>query len=195
MKTSTFLLAVSLLIVLSACDRNSVAPSPVIESPLIGLFYDGNNQDAPLLQGGRTYEAGVRFPQSELGNASGGTAETIYLYIQDLPESCSVKLYANSSDNTPENLLYSAVISSDIEENSWHAHEVGREVILPDEDIWVVVQFSHAFNQQTLGCDPGPAAPDGDWLLDSNDGDWLPLVQRAPGVNINWNIRLAVQPI
>jgi len=54
------------------------------------------------------------------------------------------------------------------------------------------VAFTNAVSQPTVGCDPGPAVPDGDWLYSSADGQWMALSQRFR-VSINWNIRGTVE--
>jgi hypothetical protein len=41
---------------------------------------------------------------------------------------------------------------------------------------------------QSIGCDAGPAAPDGDWLYQDSDQEWQTFRQRT-GESINWNIR------
>ena len=67
-----------------------------------------------------------------------------------------------------------------------------RDIDLTDQDIWVAVQFSHIDQQATLGCDPGPAVEDGDWIL--NGGGWQTLRGLSAEVNINWNIRAILTP-
>ena len=187
-------LLIGLLFTNFACKSDGPGPEPQISAPLIALNYDGANQTAPLLPGGVTYEAGIRILQGELGTASGGVLETVYLYIQEVPESATLLVYSKSINDTPDELLYSSVITTDLEANSWNTHSLSREVVLPDQDIWIAFRFAHAFDQQTIGCDAGPGSPDGDWLYESSDNAWTPLVQRSPGVNINWNIRAAVRP-
>jgi hypothetical protein len=196
--TKPFSLALSLLTVLLltslGCRSDGPEPAPQISAPLVALSYDGANQTAPLLPGGVTYEAAIRIPQADLGTTTAGVLETVYLYIQDVPESGTLLVYSKSTNETPDELLYSSVISADLKENSWNTHTLTREVVIPDQDIWIAFRFSHAFDQQTIGCDAGPGSPEGDWLYESSDNSWIPLKQRSPGVNINWNIRAAVRP-
>lgn len=181
------------LFTFTACDPDSVSPEPVIESPKIALHYDAANQDAPSLTGARTYEGAIRIPQSELGDALNGTLTEVYFFIQELPESASIKIYSGSDGNAPKTQLYSGVVSNNIQANAWNTHSLNRSVDIPDDDLWISFSFSHTLDQRTLGCDIGPANPNGDWLFDNVAGSWLKL-SNVSAVNINWNIRAAVLP-
>lgn len=178
---------------MSGCQPDPVSPEPVIEAPKIALHYDDANQDAPALTGARTYEGAIRIPQSDLGDAIGGTMTEVYFFIQEVPESASIKIYSGSNGDGPGDRIYSGVASSGIQANAWNTHSLNRTVEIPDDDLWISFSFSHTLDQRTLGCDVGPAAPNGDWLFDNTVGTWQKL-SNISAVNINWNLRAAVLP-
>ncbi|MDX1909617.1 MAG: hypothetical protein SF053_21440 [Bacteroidia bacterium] len=180
------------MLLVTACEDTQILPEPVIDAPQRALKYDGSNVTAPQLPA-NSYEAAARFAGGSLGFAT-GTLEDVYFYILDRPSSCTIKVYEGTADNAPDSLIYSAVVSSDVVANSWNRHTLTRDVKVGAKDLWIAVKFSHSLDQRTLGCDAGPAAADGDWLLDAADGQWIKLVNRTSLININWNIRGAVTP-
>ncbi|RMG55693.1 MAG: hypothetical protein D6722_27520 [Bacteroidetes bacterium] len=192
MKIPAFVpIAVFIALGLMACQRGDPAPQP--DAPLSVVHYDGENRTAPNLPGS-TYEAAIRLGPEELAPVQGGTLAAVYYFFRELPETATVKVYKGTVDNAPENEVYSAIVSGDLQENSWHTHELSNPVALDGEDIWISVRFAHADARRSIGCDPGPAVTDGEWLYDSLDGLWRTFQQRSPGANINWNIRAVVSP-
>lgn len=158
---------------------------------IIELRYDENNFSAPELPSA-TYEAGTMFPASFSGNDAGNELIAVEYFIQALPTSASLKIYTGGTD-APDSLIYSAAILSEIDNNSWNTHNLPTAIELTGSDnIWINIEFTQNGLQRTLGCDPGPASTNGDWLYDSNDGLWIPLVDRST-IDINWNIRGQVQ--
>lgn len=194
LKVSTYFILLSISIFLFACGGEQISPEPVIEAPLIALNYDSANEDAPSLVGATTYEGAIRIPKDDLGTAVNGTITEVHFYIQELPQSASLKIYSGSTGDTPTTQLYSAVISSEIEANTWNTHTLRQSVSVPDEDLWISVTFAHTLDQRTLGCDVGPANPNGDWLYSNATGQWTRLNSLSPAISINWNIRAAVMP-
>lgn len=188
-------LAAGLLIWLQACNTDGLTPGPVVEAPFIQLNLDGDNLDAPLLAGG-TYEAGVRFVPGALADAEGGLIRTVQFYLTERPNTCAVRLYkGTNTDGQPDELLYNAVVSSEISAGRWNEHALSEDITVSDDDLWVVIRFSTNNAQQSLGCDPGPAVNNGDWLYSGQDDQWRTLRDRSGnGVNINWNIRAVVEP-
>ncbi|MEO0468641.1 MAG: hypothetical protein AAF206_03400 [Bacteroidota bacterium] len=191
MKRLNLFLSFVLIISLIACDRNNLEPGPQIEPPLVALQYDGPNQTAPSLAGG-TYEGSVRFRSNQLANIVDGKLTDVYFYIMEKPQSVSVKIYEGSENTGPRDLVYSAGVTSAVTGNSWNQHTLSNPLNISGEDLWIAVKFSHTNQAQTLGCDPGPNQPNGDWLLDESDNQWLTFGNRAAGASINWNIRAAV---
>jgi len=76
--------------------------------------------------------------------------------------------------------------------NDWNSHVLPTPVSVPAGDLWVSLEFTHAAPLRVIGCDAGPAAPDGDWLYSSTDGTWLTFGQRFAG-SVNWNIRAVIE--
>lgn len=164
---------------------------PTIDENLIVLNYDGPNQDAPQLPA-QTYEAAVRFPPSEVGVAVGGKLKEIHYYIQAPPLNCEIRVYTSKGGNVPDRLIYQREVTRSIQAGQWNRHTLITPIPLNTDDLWIAVRFTQDIVQRTMGCDPGPAEANGDWLLDESDSQWIPLNQRAQ-IDINWNIRAAVE--
>lgn len=179
-----------LCLLVLGCNPNDLAPVP--DPPLTVVHYDGENRTAPNLPGS-TYEAAIRLGAAELGDVLGGELTGVYYYFRDLPETATLKLYRGSVDNAPAQEIYSAIVSSTLTEQSWHTHELSSPIVLDGSDIWISLRFGHSGNRRTIGCDPGPAVAEGDWLYDELDGLWRTFRQRSPGADVNWNIRAIVR--
>jgi len=186
-----WMLAGMLLIAVSCNSEEQRFLEPEIDENLIVLSHDGPNVDAPLLPA-QTYEAAVRFTSSEVGVAVGGRLKEIHFFIRIPPQNCEVRVYTSKGGNTPDRLIYQREVTRTISADAWNKHTLINPIPLNTDDLWIAVRFSHDTDQRTLGCDPGPANANGDWLLDESDGRWLPLRQRS-SININWNIRAAVE--
>jgi hypothetical protein len=177
-------LILPLILLFAGCEGNDI-PSP--PDGYSFLNYDGKNRDAPALPG-NTYEGAARFPASRLIPNLGDTLEEVHFYIRDLPESCEVRIYSGEIAGAPDSLLYSADVSSQISAGSWNIHKLASPVPIEGPELWLAIRFSHTDEKRTLGCDPGPAVTNGDWLYDAGDGFWIPLSDRSQ-IDINWNIR------
>ena len=172
----------------AACKKD---PAPDVDPGLTVVNYDDNNQDAPTLPAG-TFEAGVRFPASRMAEFNGAKLDQIQYYIRDVPRSAELRVYTLSNGDAPKDLRYSVNITAEIAEGSWMTHTLSTPLTLDGQDLWVAIYFSTVQSQRTIGCDPGPAVTNGDWLWDQADATWLPLRQRS-AVDINWNIRALVR--
>lgn len=152
------------------------------------LRYDGENLTGPVLSAG-TYEAAARFPASFLEEYEGRSIEAINFFLGDIPAGCVVKVYeGTTTGNQPENEIYSFDVSAGVQAPSWNRLTLNNPIPVGSEDLWLSIVLVHNQEQQSIGCDAGPNQTNGDWLYDSNDGQWLPFVDRTPD-NINWNIR------
>ncbi|WNJ17930.1 hypothetical protein [Pontibacter sp. G13] len=194
-KNATFLLAVmTLLLGSSACNDNGNIAEPSIDPPLVALNYDSDNQDSPELPGA-TYEGAVKFPEEIMSTYEDNLLEGVYIFTQDLPQTATIKVYKGTLAGAPRELLYSQVITDELSRNSWNFHRLNRTIELDGSDLWLAFKFSHSDNLRVLGCDPGPAVADGDYLFDSSDSQWIKLSSRtANEININWNIRGVISP-
>ena len=110
-------------------------------------------------------------------------------YIKEVPTSARIKVY-NGGIITPSSVIYEQDITSELQTESWITHTIADPIILDGSDLWIAVSFSHTGESRVMGCDGGPADPDGDWMFDTLDGEWDALLNRTGGaVSINWNIR------
>ena len=155
------------------------------------LNYDGGNLNAPTLDIG-THQAAARFTPAKIGGLVGKTIKEIRYFIYEKPDSVKVKLYGPNNETTPGNLLYSADVTAAAEAGKWNVHTLSQAVTLKNEDIWLSIEIKLAVSRRTIGCDPGPAVMDGDWLNSSTDNLWIPFNKRT-SISINWNIRLNVE--
>lgn len=171
------------------CSEKKVATNPDTVSEFT-LHYDQDNLSSPSLVAGK-YEASARFTNAQIGNLVGREVTEVHYYIADKPESCRVKIYGQQSANSPGSLLYAAEVTTETQAHKWNVHKLTQPVKLTSSDLWISLEFSHPARQATVGCDPGPAVKDGDWLYASSDNAWTPLSQRT-SISINWNIRAVV---
>jgi len=180
-------------------NNNTTTTPPIITPPLSTctncelLYYGQNQADAPTLDPG-LYEAAARFTPTKIGNLVGKTIKEIHFFIIEKPDSIKLKLYGPSNDSTgtaPGDLLYSADITESAKSHRWNAHILTQAVTLKNEDMWLSIEFKLSGASKTVGCDPGPALPNGDWLHSTSDGEWIPFNIRT-GTSINWTIRLNV---
>ncbi|MEK7728009.1 MAG: hypothetical protein AAB354_06305 [candidate division KSB1 bacterium] len=170
------------------CTENTLGPVSGEEAL---LHYDKDQDSSPFLAAGR-YEAAARFTSTQIGNRTGRDLAEVRYYVANKPESMRVKIYGAQSSAAPGSLLYSADVLAATQPHTWNTHLLAQPVRLTSNDIWISLEFSHSARQATLGCDPGPAVTDGDWLYAADDGQWQTLRQRTT-ININWNIRGVVK--
>jgi hypothetical protein len=173
------------------CNRDKNPLEPGDNTTMESLHYDAGQLSSPLLAGG-TYEAAARFTAAQIGDWAGGEIVEVQFYVANRPQTCEVKIYGANSVVMPGGLLYSADVSSATTANAWNTHTLTTPVTLGASDIWISIKFTHSALQPTIGCDPGPAVTDGDWLFSSADDAWMPFNQRS-GISINWNIRGTVR--
>lgn len=170
------------------CNDKSTNPDP---PSALTLHYDKEQDSSPNLSAGR-YEAAARFTSTQIGNLAGRDLIEVHYYLANKPETCRVKIYGQNSANQPGSVLYSADVTSATQAHQWNVHKLAQTVKLTSADIWISIEFTHSARQATIGCDPGPAVQDGDWLYSLADGAWRPLSQRT-SISINWNIRGVAQ--
>jgi len=151
------------------------------------LHYDGVQVNSPNLPGNTTYEAAARFTPATLGGLANGDLVKVLFHISTPPDNCKVKVYGPGTADTPGSLLYSADVTTSVVGASWNSHVLANPVRVPNGDLWISIEFTDATMQRTIGCDSGPAVPDGNWLFDSGNGSWAPFF-----VSVNWNVRAAI---
>ncbi len=177
-----------LLLVGSGCSDDDDVTDPDGDTFSVELHYDAPNDSSPNLAGA-TYEAAARFTTVQTGGLVGGVLTEVRFYIDTLPTSCRVKIYGANTATAPGALLYTSPdVTAGLVADGWNTHVLTSGVTVPNGDLWISIEFTHAGLQATIGCDPGPAVPDGDWLFSSTDGNWTPFNDRF-AVSVNWNIR------
>jgi len=155
------------------------------------LSYDGENVTGPLLQAG-TWEAAVRFTTAETTPFTGQRLTEVTFYMGPAPSGAAVRIYGPGSNNLPGSLLYTAEVGNAIRTNSWNTHTIASPIEITGEELWISIGLVHQGNQQSIGCDAGPAATNGDWLFWDGDGDWQTYRART-NESVNWNIRGIVE--
>lgn len=180
------------LLLAADCNHNDVVQPPA-QTRTVELRYDGDNASAPQLPAD-SYEGAARFTPTQTAGLVGGRLIEAEYYIFTAPTAIQLRVYGAGTATTPGALLYAADVTAGTVANAWNTHILPSPVTVPAGDLWISIAFSQSATQRTLGCDPGPAVPDGDWLYAAGDGNWIPLIQRYSGaVNINWNVRGVVQ--
>lgn len=170
------------LVFLLACNKDE---EPVTSD----LHYDGPNQTAPFIEAG-THETAAKFTIVQTGPLAGRNLTEVQYYLVNLPATCSLRVYAQGDASTPGTLLYSSDLSGEMTPNSWNRHVLSTPVTITGEDLWIAIRVEHQNRTNTIGCDPGPANRNGDWILSSSDNEWKTFRERTNlQVNINWNIR------
>ncbi len=177
---------------LVSCDKDN-NNGPDIPDNLEVLNYDAANFDAPFLPA-QTYESGVRFSPTRLAPYLGKNLVSVYYYFKELPQSARIKVYTSSGGLEPTQLIYDAPLTN-FTGFAWNSHTLTTPYNIQSTDLWVTIEYTQISDGRILGCDPGPAVLDGDWHWDASDSTWTPLVTRTNGaLDINWNIRLAIDP-
>jgi hypothetical protein len=192
------LFVIMLSFLLITCTKNDPAPGIITPPPTQPppppefqlLYYGGNVSNAPQLAAG-SYEAAARFTATKIGTLVDKEIIEVHYYIANKPDSCKIKINGPLNDETPGGLLYSADVTNETKAGQWNVHKLTKSVKLKSEDIWLSIGFKQSIIQSTIGCDPGPALKDGDWLYALDDGKWMPFIKRT-SISINWTIRLSV---
>ena len=193
-RTISYLLPV--LFLLGACGQDPIIETPVLEGDQFFINYDGENEAAPQLPAGGFFEAATQLTPDTWETSDSASLVSVYFYLDALPEESSLLIYRGGANDRPDTLLLSQSLSRrQLTAGSWNKIDLDRAILLEDQDIWISYRFTNAVDQRTLGCDPGPANPLGNWLYDSFDEQWISLETRTQGgIDINWNLRGVVNP-
>ena len=182
MKTFRYLVFLTVLLAVSCGEDDQPSGDNV-------LNYDGENFTAPTLPPG-LYEASARFPSLITRNVIGRQIEAVSFYMYDVPQSVFILISQDQSPTEPGPVLYSQDVRAQLSANSWNTVSLNQPFALDGSSVWVSVEVDIGGNTpaQTIGCDEGPANPNGDWLYDGSDQQWRRFTDRV-GESINWNIR------
>ncbi len=184
---NAFLILLAFSLVFVSCQKDDEdTPQEVNDYQ---FSYDGDAADAPALAAG-SYDLGARFPGSVTDNFEGKQLEEVSFYILSVPNKCELLIFGQGTDTEPGGLLYSANLTSSIDGETWNKHLLTSPVDIGTEDIWICVRVEHGSTMGSLGCDTGPANPNGDWMFLASSNEWTSLRTFSNNeVNINWNIR------
>ena len=181
MKKHTFLLCCLSLLIFSCSDDD--------ETNL--LSFDTANITGPFLEAA-TWEAAARFTPAETSEFTGLRLTQVEYFIgNDVPEA-TIIVYGPGINNEPGAILYQANIENSIAAGVWNDHRIATPIDITGQEIWISFRLLHDFGQSSIGCDAGPANPNGDWLFSSIDNQWITFSDRT-GESVNWNIRGVVE--
>lgn len=169
----------------AACDDDSATPGQTI------LKYDNENATGPQLETG-FHEMAVRFPAGKMAEHAGKKLTEVQFFVGNLPQDCKVKVYGQGTSTSPGTVLYEKDVTNALATGEWNKHPVSPVLTLTGEDLWLSIGFTHAGEQQSIGCDSGPNKGDSDWLWKSGDGQWKTYADRT-SESVNWNIRGVVE--
>ncbi|GAB4290185.1 MAG: hypothetical protein Kow0098_08580 [Ignavibacteriaceae bacterium] len=158
--------------------------APDRDGAVVLQWDDGVNFDAIGLTSGGTFEVSARFPASITGTYSGYNLTQVEIYINDVPDNCTLKIYDQGTATSPGTLLHSEDVTS-ATVSGWNIFTLSSPVAITGDDIWVGYEVTHAAGFFPAGVDAGPAVPDGDWIYLS-PGPWAHL--NDFGLPYNWNI-------
>lgn len=164
--------------------------APSIGQGKVALHHDDYNMDAPVLEMG-SYRVAAKYNSSDIDEVSGGKLIAVQYYMAHVPSGAVLKVFKGGT-NEPGTEVYEANILAGMNAHQWNVHEMTDSVVI-DEPIWIEISFDAQAETKFIGCDPGPANPNGDWMWFSGDNLWQRYVNRTE-TSINWNIRGVVFP-
>lgn len=154
------------------------------------LNYDGPNFTAPTNGDGFTTFA-ARFPESETQEFIGRKLEKISFFLEQIPISTVVIVYADNSTDTriPGPELYSIDLTQRIRNTGWIEHVLTTPIDITGEGLWLAVEVDLEAGDQAIGCDQGANYnPNGD-RLQTPANVWTSFNEITGNERINWNIR------
>jgi len=192
----TGLILLSMLAVF-ACKKKEEEPTevrnyaPGVPAGMAYLNHDDYNIDAPVLPSG-TYETAVRFTNADQSTLVNGRLHAVQYYVSSKPAQIQLRVYQGGTNN-PGNLVYTANLISEVERTKWNTHTLSDTITINNSDLWIGIRFTTNVEGKTIGCDPGPATANGDWMWDALDASWIRYSNRT-ATSINWNVRGVVEP-
>ncbi len=181
-----FLIVLISLGVISCGDDNEPIPSDRTV-----LNYDGDNITAPTLPQG-LYEFAVRFPEVVTRNVSGRNIEEVSFYLYDVPAQLFINISPDFTPSLPGDILNTQQVTN-LQSNSWNTVRLDQPYSLDGTPVWVGIEVTLNDLMQTVGCDSGPANPNGDWLYDEENREWDTFRSRTnDNESVNWNIRVVI---
>jgi hypothetical protein len=157
--------------------------SPVQSDEETIRYDDGVNYNAIGLISGGTFQVAAYFHASTMAQYAGMILQKLEFYINDVPDTCKIKIYGGDTWASPGPLLYEQTVFPAA--HSWNIFYLDPYVDITGEDIWIGYEVTHDAGENPAGCDAGPAiAGFGDMIY--FNGTWAPL--STLGLDYNWNI-------
>ena len=153
------------------------------------LSLDGPNLTGPILAAG-THRFAVQFFPEDLDPFAGRNLATARVFVGRAPESMRVSVHEGGTTAPGIELTALNVTSFGATQRFVDYRLPDLVEIDPNDFLWIVAEVELAEDQQSIGCDAGPAVEGGDWLW---SGDrYEPYVDRT-SESVNWNIRGVVE--
>lgn len=153
------------------------------------LALDGPNLTGPILEAG-THRFAVQFNPEDLDPFAGQNLESARIFIGRAPTSMRISVHAGGTSAPGVELTALSVTSFGNTQRFIDYRLPDLVPIVPDDVLWIVAEVELAEDQQSIGCDAGPAVEGGDWLW---SGDrYIPYSERTPE-SVNWNIRGVIE--
>ncbi len=160
----------------------------VLPAEDILINYDGDNFTAPNLPPGE-YVFAMRMPVTTLNRLEGQFIKSVVAYIYNQPSSMNLNIYSEQN-NLPGQIIHTQSVSSQNLQD-WNTFQLTSPVMLDGSAVWVGFEVNLNSQMQTIGCDSGPASPNGDWLYDGSDQEFIRFANRVND-SVNWNIRVVI---
>lgn len=165
---------------------------PELPEDAIEFSYDGENLTAPTLPEG-LYEFAARFPSSLTSREVGRAITQVSFYLTDIPAELCINFSIDQTSTIPTDPIYGEIISN-LQAGAWNTVTLQQPFVLDGSSVWVGIKVVHDRQQQSVGCDAGPAFANGDWLYDEATFTWETFTNRTGGAeSVNWNIKAIVQ--
>ncbi|MCB0688277.1 MAG: hypothetical protein KDC53_17185 [Saprospiraceae bacterium] len=184
------------MFVFISCQKDHEAPI-VTENT---LHYDGPNQNAPVLIRGISYPA-IKFSPDFLGARSlaGKLLESVDFHLTDKPQHIKLLVFDWNADDEriPGDLIFQKDLQN-LKRNSWNQYSFEDSIELSTRGIWIAFEIDTGDEDlRVIGCDPGPRVINGDiyGVFGGTNPGWIDFYEFSQqDTNINWNIRLELQP-
>ena len=174
-----------LLIGLTSCGSDDEGNSGM-------LRYDGENFTSPQFPAG-DHEAAARFPSFVTDEFQGQMLTGVQVVIYSIPQEIFLNIYDNGSAAGPDFPIERINITNNLTANGVNTLTFDNPLPITSE-MWIGISWTSNRTEQVIGCDAGPANPNGDWIFSTTDqGGWTSFRDLSGGESVNWNIRGIVQ--
>ncbi len=164
---------------------------PEIPEEAVVLSYDGDNVTAPTFPAG-LYEFAVRFPTTLTRNVEGRSITQVSFYLYNAPEQVYINISRDDTPTLPGGIENTQMVNN-LSPNSWNTVTLDTPYEMDGSPVWVGVEVTQNSQIQTVGCDAGPANPNGDWLYDEATMNWETFNSRTgENESVNWNIKAII---